>query len=670
MFKFSDFIIKNKIWGIFCAVWAFVLFAPLIPFPTPSALGGLPWKVELIISSLLFLSLTLYSLQRKENSLCFPNGASLWILAPFSAFILWSGISSFWAESAFNVFHHTLVWVCYLIFFLIFTAVASDKKFLTIALFSLGAAVGIISVLCVVEFSLSATINEAFGFRYGRYAELFAAVFPLFFSFLLRLNRKHLFRSALVAVCVWLAILSAMSRAAFMSAVLGLSVFFAFRFISKTAKAEKRRLIAAAAFIVLLTVFVQFSGFRSGEQTSVISRLNDSGDAAENSVSQNIRLLFWGVAGEIFADNTLVGVGANNFELKFDDYRAKFSAAEKNKDIARQDENSLPVRVHNEYLQILTELGTVGGIIFVLLIFGIVKLGFTEIKRSFSERSSILNHAAVAGIVAFLASSLFSSFSFRLMQNGLVFFFLLAIVLRKYFVRSSDRKVVSHRFSPRQTLAFASIAIILCLSLAAASGMKATSQYFVYTAERTTDLETVRTYYENAARLDPSNPSPNISFGLRLMQENLYGEAAAEIRKAIDKGLYTSIVYSHLTTAHILAGQFQEAEQALARACEIYPQSVFVRVRYGVILKENGKEAEAEKQFEIARKISVKQAETWRSLITEGGIQTAEKSRHNREILPLTDLKPGQNVFAVLSERHILHPEESPQVSLNKIFNK
>lgn len=668
MFKFSEFVAKNKIWGFFCAVWAFIILVPLIPFPTPSALTGLPWKVELTTAILLFLFSTVHLLRGKENSFPFPERLSVWIIVPFSAFILWSGASFFWAESASAVLHHTLVWAFYLIFFLVFTNIASDRKLLTLSVLSLGAAVGLIALLCIIEFSFSAIILEVFGFRYGRYAEIFAAVFPLFFSFLLRLKRKHLFWSALTAVCVWLAILFSMSRTAFFSAIAAFSLFFALRIFSKTGFGEKKRLIAAAAFIVLLTVFVQFSSFNSSGQGSAISRLSDSGNNPENTVSQNIRLLFWGVGREMIADNPAIGVGADNFAIKFDDYRAEFSR-EENRLVAAQDENALPERTHNEYLQILTELGAIGGIIFLLLIFGIFKSGFTQIKQNFSYRSNILNHAAAAGLAAFLLNSLFSSFSFRLMQNGLVFFFLLAILLRRCF-QSRRQDVAETAVEPSALRLLkplvAPAAIILCLSLAVYSGLKATSQYLVYRAERTENFESAEFYFKTAERLDAANPAPNYSFAFRLVNETIYRESAAEFQKAIDKGLYNSTTYSYLATALILGGQFQEAEAVMARACEIYPQSVFLKVRYAIILDKIGKTAESEKQFEIARRIDEKQAETWRLLITDGALRTSENAKNNKQILPLMKLKPVHALYAILEERHLLHPEEKPRTALNR----
>lgn len=666
MFKFSDFTIKNKIWGFFCAIWVFVLFVPLIPFPTPLALMGFPWKPELAASIILLHFFTFYLLKSRNLRISIPNVKTLWILAPFTVFVLWSGVSALWAESVSGVLHHTLVWAVYLIFFVVFTNFVSDRKFLTISVFSLLTVIGIISILCVFEFLFSAVINETFGFRYGRYAEIFAAVFPLFFSFSLRLKGKHLSAVSVIGVCVWLGILFALSRTAFFSAILGFSIFFAFRLFSKTGAAENKRMILAASVIVFLTLFAQFVGFRSEGESSVFSRLNNPGENADNTVSKNIRFLFWGTAKEMIAANPALGVGADNFALKFDDYRVKFSAREENKETARQDENALPERAHNEYLQILAELGIVGGMIFLTLIFGIVKLSFTEIKQSFLQRSSILDHAAAAGIVAFLFNSLFSSFSFRLMQNGLVFFFLLALLLRKQFIQNLDEKSSAFQFSPRIQTTFASVAILLCLSLTVYSGLKATSQYLVYKGERTIEFEDSKIYFETAELLDPANPSPNFSFALRLMQENYYRESAAEFQKAIDKGLYNSIVYSHLTTAQVLAGDFQEAKKTLARACEIYPHSVFLRIRYSVILKENNNFTEAEKQLEIAKSLDGKQAETWRSLVTNGAMRTVENSKTNKQILPLAELKPEPNLYAILNERQILHPEEKPQLAFNK----
>ncbi|HYP50947.1 MAG TPA: O-antigen ligase family protein, partial [Pyrinomonadaceae bacterium] len=395
----------------------------------------------------------------------------------------------------------------------------------------------------MLEYTFSAEIRDTFGFRYSRYAEIFAALLPLFFSFILRLNGKHLIGAISITSAVWLSILFTTSRTAMLASLVGLFVFVSLRVFSRKTFIEKKRLVLAAVGIVLLAVAVQFPIFSSTEdKATTFSRFASQVDkSADNSVSQNVRLLFYQVGLEMFSQNRLSGVGADNFGLEFNKYRESFSANPENKSLAAQQDWLLPERAHNEYLQILSELGIVGGIFFSCFIFGIFKLGFVEIKKLKTERYNILTHSAVAGIAAFLVSSFFSSFSFRLMLNGLVFFFLLAILLRKHFQKKADEKSVQLYFPPQVKLAFASISLAFCLSLTAFSALKAASQFYVYQGERQTDFETARIYFERAEVLDPANASANFSHGLRLLNENRYQESAVQLREAIDKGINTTV---------------------------------------------------------------------------------------------------------------------------------
>ena len=332
---------------------------------------------------------------------------------------------------------------------------------------------------------------------------------------------------------------------------------------------------------------------------------------AGNSISQNVRFLFAGVGKEMFFDNYLTGVGADNFGLEFNKYRAVFSSKPENKDNANQQEEYLPERAHNEYLQILTELGITGGIIFLFLLGGILKLGFAEIVKKRFERSNILTHSAIGGIVAFLVSSCFSSFSFRLMQNGLIFFFLLAILLRNFAVEKDQEKQNKLTINPQLKLIFVSIALVGCLSLIIFSGLKAISQYFVCQAEKQENFEAAQYYYENAILLDPANASANNSFGMRLLNEVNYAKSAAQFRQSVKKGANDSVSYSYLISAQLLADQPQQAVNTASEAVAIFPYSVFLRVRYADLLNKFNKKTEAENQLAIAGQINKKQAETW-----------------------------------------------------------
>ncbi|HEX8264374.1 MAG TPA: O-antigen ligase family protein [Pyrinomonadaceae bacterium] len=659
---------------LICAIWAFALAVPLIPFPTPAALVGHPWKVELAASTILSLLLFCFLIQTRKNERQFSISKQVFtlIFLPCCALILWSAASAFWAGSISSVVHHTLIWAGYLIFFLFAARIVSDKNLFKTSVASLGAVIAIISASCILEFTFSEAVIEQFGFRYSRYAEIFAVLLPLFFSFILRLKGKRLIGAISITFALWLAILFTTSRSALLASLVGLFVFVSLRVFTGKTFVEKKRLVLAVFGIVLLAASVQFSIFSSTEnKATTLSRFASQVDkSADNSVSQNIRLLFYQVGLEMFSQNRLLGVGADNFGLEFNKYRQSFSANPENKSLAAQQDWRLPERAHNEYLQILTELGVIGGIFFSCFIFGIFKLGFGEIKKLKNDRYNILTHAAAAGIAAFLVSSFFSSFSFRLMQNGLVFFFLLAILLRKHFQKKAPKKAPEKSvqlYLPRQAkLAFASIALALCLSLTFFSALKAASQFYVYQGERQTDFETAQIYFENAAMLDPANASTNLSYGLRLLNENRYRESAAQLREAVDKGINTTVSYSYLISAQTLSNELEQAEKTNAEAVRIFPYSVFMRVRYASLLEKLHLKDESVKQYESARQLDKKQAETWRLLINDGAFAASQRAKTDKEILNLMELYPSPALYAVLTEREILYPEEKSKFNFGK----
>lgn len=662
MFIISRFSFRDDRLKLFSAVWTIVIIAPLIYATGSLAFIGHPWRVELATSFILcvFLTWCLFTNRTDINAPSISPKIVSSIIAPCCALIIWSAISAFWANSILSVAHHTLVWACYLVFFLFSIYVVSDKKLFRISVISLGIVTGIICISSVIEF----TSKEIIEYRYARFAEIFAALLPLFFSFILWANRKYLVWSILVTILLWLGILFSLSRGAFLSSIIGLSVFISFRIYHKKTFIEKRRLIFAALGIVFIALLAQIPNLltTSEQKASTFSRvvIQDEKDPS-NSISLNARFLFAGVGLEMFFENYLVGVGADNYGLEFNKYRAVFSANPANKSTANLQEELLPQRAHNEYLQILAELGIVGATIFLLLFWGIAKLGLSEIKRNKFRRANILTHSAVAGMIAFLCSSLFSSFSFRLMQNGLVFFFLLAILLRNHAVEKNREKQNDLLITPRLKLAFVSIALLACSSLTVLSTLKAASQFFVSQAERQENFETAKFYYENAILLDSANGLANYSYGLRLLDERNYQESAAQFQKSVENGLNDSVSYSNLVSLQILANDVQPALATNSHAVEIFPYSIFLRVRYAALLKKLDRKEESDRQFEIAVRYDRKQAETWRLLINNGALTASRESRVNKEILSWEELKPQRAIYSVLTEQQIVYPDEKPK---------
>ena len=662
MFTNSNFAFSNKTLKWFSTVWAIVIIAPLVYFPGSAVLTGHPWKVELVMSFVLFATLAFsFSIQQKNKyTVLISPKIIFYIYFPFCAFIFWSAMSAFWADSILSVAHHSLVWACYLIFFLLTIYIVSNKGLFKITIISLGSVISIISLCCIFEYVFEEATSQTFRGRYSRFAEIFAALLPLFFSLVLRLNRKHLTWAVFVTLFLWLGMLFSTSRGALLSAIIGISVFILLRIFTNKTSAETKRLAYATIGIVFILLLTQTQILKTNEQKiTTFSRIamNDAKNS-DDITSQKLRFQFIEIGLKMVSGNYLVGVGADNFGLEFNKYRAVFSENPENKPIAQLQEEYLPERAHNEYLQILTELGIIGGIILLCLLFGIAKLGFAEIVKNRFKKSSILTHSAIGGIVAFLVSSCFSSFSFRLMQNGLVFFFLLAILLRNFAVEKNQERQNNLLVAPKLKIVFVSIGLLACLSLTVFSTLKATSQYLVYQAERQENFETAKSYYENAISLDPANASADFSFGIRLLNEENYQESAAHLKQAVKNGLNDSVSYSYLISAQTLANQSQQAVDTAFEAVKIFPYSVFMRVRYAALLNKFGEKIESENQLRIARQLDKNQSETWWLLINYGSLKASEKSRVNKEISSLDELTPNSGIYAILAERQIIHPDE------------
>lgn len=670
MYKTENSLITTDNLKWFTVAWTFVIILPLIYFPASSLLTGHPWKVELGISLLLFpLTIFLHNFLKQQNELIiFSNSFQSNIIIPCVLFTVWSGLSMFWASSVLSVMHHTLVWCVYLICFIFLCSVISRKRILRHHLLVLSTILTIIAFLSIIEFLFSGEIGKVFGFRYSRYTEIFAAIIPLITVFVIRSKGKYYIFSCLALGVLWLSILFVGNRTSLIAVIATMSVFFLARVLLTKNAFEKKRLAVSASIFVIIFIFLQLPFVNTLTQNDgTLSKIKVYSKAdASNSVSQNVRLFYYDVGLEMFSDNYLKGVGADNFGIRFNRYRAVYSAKGQNSALLNHQEELTAERTHNEYLQIVTELGLVGGLLFLLILTGIFRLGIYAPFKNKKVHSDILTQAAIAGVFAFLISSLFSSYSFRLMQNGLVFFFLVSIILRKH-IKIIDKPEYLEKI-PAPNFQFLSLALSLtvCFALAAFSASKATSQFLTYQAERTQNAEDSKTLLKKATVFDPDNAAAYFLHGFVNLNEKNYSESAAYFDKSIHRGLNSSVEYSYLMSAQILNNDLDAAEQTALKNVEIFPYSVFARTRYAAILKMRNKSKESNEQLAFAHRINADEAKTWWILLTEGARIAGEKSVRDAGVLKLYRLLPQEGIHAYLIERETLHPEEKVQFNFRK----
>ncbi len=625
------------------ALWPLILLTPLIRFPAPSVLVGHPWKPELFLSLFLIAVIAVLFFRKRRVYSFDPIGP---VTIAMAAFVVWSGVSFLWAGSANSVVHHTLLWAEYLILFVILSSNFVDRRTFTYSIYVLGAVAVIISANCIIEYLLRESIDSEFGFRYGRFAEVWAALIPLFTAIAMRSRGYRMALSLLVTSMMWLTVLFSTSRTSLAAATLGLAIFFVTFLLTKKGRTQFKKLALIAGLLVILATLTQLTIFtsQSEEKPTVFGRIAISTEVdASNSLSRNIRFLFTAVSVEMLRQYPLHGIGADNYGVEFNKYRAAISANPANAELVTGNENAIPERAHNEYLQIAAELGIVGAIIFAAFLIALFRLGVRVLRES----ANIYKLAAVAGMIAFLCSSVFSSFSFRLAQNGVVFFFLAALLIGR-------RQTVK----PQKNNAFLLIALIVCVAMVAFSSLKAASQYLTYRGEAGSNRATSLDDLSTAEKLDRANAAANYIAASKLLSSSEYGAAAVHFQAAIDKGVGTTATYSYLISAHSLSDNERAALDVAADGVRVFPYSPFLLTRYSVLLDQAGMTQEAQVNFARAKKIDARQSETWKILITDGSRKAAEAGRNGIGIRMLANLYPQDGLYAMLTERHILFPEE------------
>ncbi|HYP49936.1 MAG TPA: O-antigen ligase family protein [Pyrinomonadaceae bacterium] len=628
------------------AVWFSLLLIPLLKLvPAPATVTGQPWKTE-FAASIITIAALLWIAVKKLNFTIDPK-----ILFPLFLFTAWSGISAFWADAAYSTAHHTLAWSIYLLFFIGASELVKNFSLLNVALGGLAVVVWILSVSCLfgyLEILQNPLAEGVFRVTYSKYGEILIAVIPLFLAVALYAKTRLALFCGATAVAGWAAVVATLSRTSFLAGAFGLTVLIVFLFFAFRPKRFYRRGAALAAILLVVTFLPQlFSLFGDAQNTSLYGRF--TADSIYQQSSSNNRKLLWSVSFSMIEKNPLAGVGADNFGTVLNKYRAEY-AARNPADANLAVEDLLLERAHNEFLQMFAELGFIGILLFAAFLFVGGKSFFTSLRRERIGARTILKIGAFAGILSFLASSVASSFSFRVMQNGFVFFFLLAILLsKKGSLKASAEKAAPKILRPLAVSLGFFAAICLCLL----TSSQAVSNYYVWQAEKTEEFIEAENFYRQAIGYNPRNASAYYSYGLRFYFDKQPEKAVPLLEKAVDNGLDVSFVYSYLASAQTAARDFQAAEETLSKALKIYPRSTFLRVRYASLLEKKGETGKAAEQMEIARRIDDRQANGWQELITTGAKASALKARHDRTITSPADLYPTGGLYAVFDVQAI-----------------
>ncbi len=629
-----------------------VLVAPLFVTPRPSFVTGHPWKVELLASIFLLLLLGWNYLRRSSSTSysSHPNDRRFSLLVLFiSGFVVISGLSTFWAEFPGSVAHHTLVWAAFLAFLFYFVKLIGEMKSTGIVVTGLALTALVISILCFIDYATMVDFRSVEGvlrIRYAKYAELLLTVAPLFWA--LAVYTESIRRSSIslaVGTAAWITVMLSLSKGAFIAGLFGFVVLFCGLFLLSTKVHRKRAAILAAGWLIV-TLGIQLFFSMATSLPSTSDYISGKVDASRST--SEMRVFTWQIAGRMIASNWLTGVGADNFGQAFNSSRIGSEGQLAESDQPEMAEDYLVERAHNEFLQITAELGVVGILVFGG-IFGTFTFWAISTLRSKAWKLSPVFWGCLAGMAGFFVSSLFSSFSFRAMQNGIAFFLVFAIAVNELLKAGKNKKDEKPVSTGPVPIVFRG-AVAFTVLLAVFSAAKGVSYYYVTRSQYAGSVAEARDSFEKALLFDPENGSARLSYAMLSANQGDTEKASRLMRKAIDLGLGVTPTYSLLARMQSDSGDLDAAERSMSEAVAIFPRSVFARVRFAVLLENNSKTDEASRQLEIAAKIDEKQAQGWYSIMTDGSVAAFLKAQSDPASAAPADLQPQLAVLQFMDE--------------------
>lgn len=628
-------------------VLAISLLATLLPLPRPAMTAALPWKVELLVSLILCV-VAGKSLRRVWSSDIgwrpIAHRFPIALLLSFTVFVFWSLMSALWAFSPYSALHHSFIWFSYIVIFAATLFYLERSRSISLVTSTFVWLIAVIGTLCIIDYLTMPDFQTAEGplrIRYGKHAELIVTILPVVWMAGLYARRKR--RSAAlttVAAVGWLVVMLSLSKGAFIAGIIGFvtmaagGIFFGY-------SSFRKRLILSVGVWLTMTVLVQASFSVISGVPSTTNYITGSADGTRDT--SMMRVFTWNVTKQMVVDNWLGGVGADNFGVSFNKAREAFREAHP-KDTSKEFGEDYTVdRAHNEPLQVASELGVIGLLLFsipFLLIFKLAVKSFFHCKLKLSPMA----WACIGGAASFAVSSAFSSFSFRAVQNGIVFFLVIAVAVH------SLRKRRPEIDTPRIPLTYKNLrwaAAVVCGVLViqtAFFGAKGAAECLVINAGTVSDHNEANRMFDIALRLDPDYSALHLLSALRSSKAGDHADAALRMRRAVDQGVGVPSTYSTFANLQYETGGPEKAGDTLTEAIKIFPRSVFLRARYAVLLENSGKFGDADIQLRAARSVDPRQAAGWYNLLRKGGLEAYLESRNAPDTAMPAELVPASVV--------------------------
>ena len=639
--------------------------------PSLSYLGMATQELVVAVYLMVSLGLVVGVAWRRRQEPCLLDRRKTWIIGTLLAFLGWQILTLGWAPATADGLRLIGLWFLFAVFLgLSVTGVQARTG------------VWLYRVMTVLGIALAGTILYeryvygidllGFFFNHGMASELLVALIPIQMMVLFHKERSGDLWLSFFAIVLSLGSFLANLRRGALLALAVVLVLITVGHLSRVARLRYASRLAILYGLLLLGAV----GVGIVAREYVLQRLEGAIDLASAEAGASTRLRNWKTAVEMIKEKPLQGVGQAGFPSLYGFYRAGWISQPENTALAAafgaEDSDSIRSPLtHNEFLEILTELGIVGLILFTLVWGGII----FSLWRRFRGPGGYFSIGALLGLMAFGISSLTSGFSFRY-SPGMIWAWAVVVigwVATPLLPGTSTDESEPARQGQRVIPGWGRLAIPILLIIPAS--LLANWAWNVYQGQQLQGQATLQTealdlaYYPNnpagneglvrryqqVLAHDPQNSGAHLGYALLLYQLKRNREALPHAEFALQRGYSRPFAFVLVAFLKEQLLDLPGAIQTLENCAAAYPRSFFVRASLVEMLRLTGQERAMRAHQESMYALDRSQMESW-ELSLRSSWKTAGEEATRRNLTPMRSLEPRLAGTLVSMRAYHYHP--------------
>lgn len=319
-----------------------------------------------------------------------------------------------------------------------------------------------------------------------------------------------------------------------------------------------------------------------------------------NTTSLRFRLIYWENTLKMIKDHPLTGIGIQNYRVQYPNYHE-----------AQREDNELnlfraPRYSHNDFLQLVAELGVPGLLIMLWIVFLLLRMSHKLFLREEGKPGRLMAVNNLAAIMGICVIACFSSPFYRATPPYLLAVNIAMLAQLTPWPRQKDgkKKLV---FGKVGHLRFAVGGAVVSLVLAVIWGtlqyrwVKADGfyEYQRFSIDQE-DWSNVIRFGDKVRKLNPYRADTLNTSGAALLKSNKNKEAREVLERYTHYFPHSPSALFYLGQVYENLREYDKAEATLSHAADIVPYEGWVHRILGRVLVAKGKKEEALKEYRLA----------------------------------------------------------------------